>query len=392
MSSTVEPITQPAIPNADPRATARIAMVDDEPINIKVARKHLQAAGYQNFITTTDSSIAFELIRREMPDVILLDVMMPKVNGIDLLRDIRADQHLCHIPVIILTASTDADTKLRALEAGATDFLAKPVDPNDLVPRIRNTLIVKAHHDHLSRYSEQLEHQVRLRTAELEVSRVQVILCLARAAEYRDDTTGRHVIRVGRYVTIIARELGYTDDQAEMLGLAAQLHDVGKIGLPDGILLKPGKLTPDEFQVVKKHCNIGHEIVQPVDGDDLKSIKLAFDTRSSNGSPLLETAGRIALTHHEKWDGTGYPNGLSKTNIPVEGRITSVADVFDALTTARPYKAAFSPEEALRIMEEGRSIQFDPAILDALIRRMDEVLKVCNEQADPPPIVVAEAA
>ena len=169
-----------------------------------------------------------------------------------------------------------------------------------------------------------------------------------------------------------------------MLGLAAQLHDVGKIGLPDGILLKPGKLTQDEFRVVKKHCDIGFQIVQPVDGDDLKSIKLAFDIQSGGESPLLEMASRIALTHHEKWDGTGYPNGLANTAIPIEGRITSVADVFDALTTERPYKAAFPPEKAMEIMEEGRGAQFDPNELDALIRRMDEVLKVCQEQADPP--------
>ena len=204
ISSTHESIIPAPADETDPRATAKIAMVDDEPINIKVVRKHLQTAGYQNFVTTTDSTTAFDLIRQEMPDVILLDVMMPKVNGIEILRAIRADNRLRHIPVIILTASTDAQTKLHALDAGATDFLAKPVDPNDLVPRIRNALIVKAHHDHLSRYSEQLERQVRARTAELEVSRVQVILCLARAAEYRDDTTGQHVIRVGRYVTIIS--------------------------------------------------------------------------------------------------------------------------------------------------------------------------------------------
>ena len=370
---------------ADPRATAKIAMVDDEPINIKVARRHLQNVGYQNFITTTDASTAFSLIAREKPDVVLLDVMMPQVNGIEILRAVRADAHLLHIPVLILTASTDAATKLKALDAGATDFLAKPVEPSDLVPRIRNALIVKAHHDHLARYSEQLEQQVRARTAELEVSRLQVILCLARAAEYRDDTTGRHVIRVGRYVTILARELGFPDRDAEMLGLAAQLHDVGKIGLPDGILLKPGKLTPEEFTVVKRHCDIGYRIVQPLHADDLKTIKIVCDTGTSGlRSPLLAMAARIANTHHERWDGNGYPHRLAGQDIPIEGRITSVADVFDALTTARPYKEAYTPEKALQIMEEGRGTQFEPAILDALHRRIDDVLRVCHEQSDGP--------
>jgi putative two-component system response regulator len=371
-----------SVETSDPRATAKIAIVDDEPINVKVVRKHLQMAGYQNFITTTDSSTAFALISREQPDVLLLDVMMPQVNGIEILSTIRANKRLCHIPVLILTASTDAETKLKALDAGATDFLAKPVDPNDLVPRIRNALIVKAHHDHLARYSEQLEQQVQARTAELEVSRLQVVLCLARAAEYRDDTTGRHVIRVGRYVTILAKELGFSEYDANMMGLAAQLHDVGKIGLPDGILLKPGKLTKDEFEVVKRHCNIGDEIVQPVDAEDLKEIKLAYSEAASAQSPLLAMAGRIARSHHERWDGKGYPRGLAGEAIPVEGRITSVADVFDALTSERPYKTSFTPARTLEIMEEGRGTQFDATILDALIRRMDEILKVHNEQAD----------
>lgn len=367
---------------ADPRASARIAIVDDEPINIKVVRKHLQNVGYQNFITTTDSSAALALIAREQPDVVLLDVMMPQVNGIEILRAVRADRRFGHIPVLILTASTDAETKLKALEAGATDFLAKPVDPNDLVPRIRNALIVKAHHDHLARYSEQLEQQVKARTAELEVSRLQVILCLARAAEYRDDTTGRHVIRVGRYVTILARELGFAQGEADMLGLAAQLHDVGKIGLPDGILLKPGKLTTEEFTVVKRHCDIGNRIVQPLHEEDLQAIRIACDAGVSAESPLLAMASRIALSHHERWDGKGYPRGLAGKDIPIEGRITSVADVFDALTSARPYKDAFTPSKSLQIMEEGRGTQFDPAILDALLKRIDEVLGVYREQAD----------
>ncbi|HWE02800.1 MAG TPA: HD domain-containing phosphohydrolase [Tepidisphaeraceae bacterium] len=402
MTSVSDPVViqtgiQPlSVPCADPtgvvaeaarqaRALAKIAIIDDEPINIKVVRKHLQAEGYRNFVTTTDASTALELIRREEPDVVLLDVMMPVVNGIDILRAVRADANLTHIPVLILTASTDAQTKRRALESGATDFLAKPVDPSDLAPRIGNALIVKAHHDHLEQYSEQLEQQVRLRTEELEVSRLQVVLCLARAAEYRDDTTGRHVIRVGRYVTILARQLGFCEAESQMLGLAAQLHDVGKIGLPDGILLKPGKLTPGEFEVVKRHCEMGHKIVQPVHDDDLEFINgvPVPPPGSDVGAPLVAMAGRIALSHHERWDGKGYPLGLSGADIPIEGRITSVADVFDALTSARPYKDAYSPARSLEIMEEGRGSQFDPAILDAMHQQLNEFLRICHEQADP---------
>lgn len=380
----MQPIAQP-LPLPEPRSAARIGIVDDEPINVKVVRKHLQNVGYQQFVTTSDSETAFDLFSRENPDVIISDVVMPRVSGIDILRKIRADARLAHVPVLILTASTDAQTKLAALESGATDFLAKPVDPSDLVPRIRNALIVKAHHDHLERYSVQLEQQVRARTAELEISRLQVVLCLARAAEYRDDTTGRHVIRVGRYVTILASELGFPPAEARAIGLASQLHDVGKIGLPDGILLKPGKLTPDEFDVVKTHCVMGGKIVEPVDNRDLNFINglsLGQETDSAQAQPLLAMAGRIALSHHERWDGKGYPNGLAGDHIPIEGRITSVADVFDALTSARPYKEALLPEKALSMMEAGRGTQFDPAILDAMIRRMDDMLQVLSEQSD----------
>jgi putative two-component system response regulator len=374
-----------AQPPAGPIASAKIAIIDDEPINIKVARKYLQGVGYREFITTTESVTAMQLISREKPDVVLLDVMMPQVDGIQILQAIRADPALAHIPVLILTASTDSDTKRRALESGATDFLAKPVDPSDLIPRIRNALIVKAHHDHLSRYSEQLERQVRLRTVELEASRLQVIHCLARAAEYRDDTTGRHVIRVGRYTTLLARELGFADTDAEMLGLAAQLHDVGKIGLPDAILLKPGPLLPEEFTIVKRHCEIGHGIVQPLQDEDWHALKTCADSglASAGENTILLTAARIALTHHEKWDGSGYPRGLSREAIPVEGRITAVADVFDALTSARSYKPAMPPELAVQTMEKGRSAHFDPNILDAMLRRLDDFLKVLAEQADP---------
>lgn len=373
----------------NPNASARIAIVDDEPINIKVARRHLQNVGYENFITATDGTTAFDMITRERPDVVLLDVMMPNANGIDILGQIRGNSAIQHTPVLILTASTDSQTKFRALEAGATDFLAKPVDPNELVPRIRNALILKTHNDQLERHSNQLERLVRARTAELEVSRLQVALCLARAAEYRDDTTGQHVLRVGQYVNILARELGFSSPEADMIGLAAQLHDVGKIGLPDGILLKPGKLTQEEFAIVKRHCEIGYRIVQPAHADDLKLINHACETGVNADSPLLAMAGKIALTHHERWDGKGYPRGLAGEDIPIEGRITSVADVFDALTTARPYKEAYTTTKALQIMQEGRGTQFDARVFDALIRRLDQIQVVQREKAD---ILVKAAA
>lgn len=366
------------------RRSGRIAIVDDEPINIKVVRKHLQAAGYADFVTTSDAAGAMDLIRAERPDVVLLDVVMPKVNGIEILEAVRADPKLSPTPVLILTASTDAETKLRALSAGATDFLAKPVDPNELVPRLRNALIVKAHQDHLASYSEQLEREVRLRTAELEASRLQVVHCLARAAEFRDDATGRHVLRVGRYAALLAVELGFAPAAAEMLGLAAQLHDVGKIGLPDAVLLKPGNLTSAEYEVVRRHCDIGAAIVQPMPPERLRGL---LGWRQAGGAvgacnPLLEMAGRIAHAHHERWDGTGYPRGLAGEAIPVEARITAVADVFDALSTPRPYKPAYPVDRCLDMLEADRGTHFDPSVIDALSRRSADFERVALQEAD----------
>ena len=350
---------------------ARIMIVDDEPLNIKVARKYLTIAGYQNFVTTTDAPAALELIRREKPDVILLDIMMPQTSGLEILEAVRSDAALSHLPVLILTASTDAQTKQSALGLGATDFLAKPVDPADLVPRVRNALLVKAHHDHLAGYSQQLEHEVMLRTSELEASRLEIVHCLARAAEYRDDDTGRHVMRVGRFAGILARQLGVGGDRVAMIEIAAQLHDVGKIGVPDSILLKPGKLDPDEFAVMKRHCEYGRMIIMPDAPEQTTSVPA-----------LLAMAAQIAFTHHEKWDGSGYPCGLAGEQIPLEGRITAVADVFDALGSRRPYKPPFPLEQCLSILREGRGKHFDPAVVDALFARIGEITSVQSDLAD----------
>jgi putative two-component system response regulator len=374
---------------------ARIAIVDDEPINIKVVRKYLQVAGYGDFVTTTDSTAAADLIRRQQPDVVLLDIMMPQVDGIQILAALRADEKTRHLPVLILTASTDAQTKLRALEAGATDFLPKPVDPNDLIPRLRNALIVKAHHDHLARYAGELEREVRIRTAELEASQLQIIYCLARAGECRDENTGRHVLRVGRYAEILAREMGIPSHHARLIGLAAQLHDVGKIGVPDAILNKPGKLTPEEFAQIKKHCADGAQIVRPLSEDEWGALRSqetqGIDTPALGSPPLLVLVQRIVSTHHERWDGKGYPAGLAGEAIPVEGRITSVADVLDALTSKRPYKEAMDVSQSLKIITDGAGTQFDPNAVQALLRGLDQILAVMHSAPDPVPEQAAAA-
>ena len=334
--------------------------MDDVPLNISVVCAHLTCEGYHRFIKVTDSTQAITALYRDAPDLLLLDLMMPSVSGLDILQVVRADPHFAHLPVLILTASDDSQLKRAALDAGATDFLPKPIDADDLIPRVRNALTMKRHQD-------TLEQQVRERTRELEDSRIEVVHCLARAAEQRDHDTGNHVVRVGRYVGIIARELGLDEETARLLELAAILHDVGKIGITDSILLKPGKLTEAEFAVMKQHCEFGHAICNPA---------------TSGESPLLKIASEIALTHHERWDGSGYPRGLSGADIPLAGRITAVADVFDALSSPRPYKPAFPLETCFAILHSERGAHFDPQVLDAFFARQDEVLQIRAAYAD----------
>lgn len=367
-------------------ADARLMIVDDEPINIKVARKYLTAAGYRSFIDITDPTQVLDSVACEQPDVILLDVMMPEISGLELLEQLRREEATRHIPILIVTAAETEETRVAALELGATDFLTKPVNAPELVARVRNALVVKAHHDHLQNYARQLEQQVMQRTAELAASRLELIHCLARAAEYRDNETGRHVLRVGKYAGVIARELGLDCRTVELIEHAAPLHDMGKVGVPDGILLKEGKLTPDEFEVMKKHTGYGKRTFELMSGDDWRMFKshtflgeMIMDVESS---PIITLAAKIALTHHEKWDGSGYPLGLSGEDIPLAGRITAVADVFDALSSARPYKPAFPLDKCFEIMKEGKGTHFDPRIVEAFLARRAEIVDIKIQFAD----------
>lgn len=362
-----------------------IAIVDDEATNIKVLRKFLQREGYQAFATTTVAADAWDLLQRNRVDVLLLDVMMPEVSGLEILQRIREHETTSHIPVIILTASADEQTRRRALELGATDFLSKPVDMHELFPRVRNALLMKAQHDRLAEYADRLRCEVAEQTRELTCTRQEVVHCLARAAEYRDNETGRHVIRVGRYAGLIARELAQPAEWVELLELAAPLHDVGKIGIPDEILRKPGKLTAEEIDLMRTHAGLGKRICDCLPDYQAKMLRGHADIGArilAGQSQLLQMAARIAISHHEHWDGSGYPLALAGENIPLEGRITSVADVFDALASKRPYKAAYPMEKCLAILEEGRARQFDPRVLDALLKRLPEVIAIQIEFAD----------
>lgn len=360
--------------------TAKIMIIDDEPLNIMTFRQHLKMEGYENFVTSSDAREALHLLRSERPDVLLLDIRMPGISGMDILRVIGLDPVLQHIPVLILTAAADPATRKQALDLGASDFLQKPIEPNELLPRVRNAIVIKKHYDMASSEATRLEQQVERRTRQLEATRQQLILCLARAAEHRDNDTGNHVIRVGRYTSIIAKQMGYPENRLEMLEQAAQLHDVGKIGIPDAILFKPGKLGVDEYDMMKKHCALGRQIIEPISEKEWNILKTHTRIGESmlhvRSSSLLMLAARIAQTHHERWDGKGYPLGLLGEDIPLEGRIVAVADVFDALSSKRPYKEPFPREKCFEILREGRGTQFDPAVIDAFFDCSEEIVEI----------------
>lgn len=358
----------------------RILIVDGEETSLLAAQTYLQQNGYQQILSTIDIHEALSIIKQREPDVVLLDVNPPSYSGLEILRGVAADAATRHLPMIVLAKGLDADVKQQALNLGATDFLNKPIDPFELIPRVRNALLLKSHREDFAGESARLEAMVRRRTEDLTRSRQQLILGLAKAAEHRDDDTGNHVLRVGRYAGMIAKQMGWPEARVQMLELAAQLHDVGKIGIPDSILFKPGKLDPQEWELMRKHCSFGVDIVEPVSMQDLSKLRaharLGAEMLHVRSSPMMMMAARIAQTHHEKWDGSGYPIGLAGEDIPIEGRITAVADVFDALSSERPYKKAFPRQKCFEIIEEGRGKHFDPQVVEAFFQCASKIVEV----------------
>ncbi len=356
----------------------RIMIADDLVLNSRVVQAHLASYGYSKFIPVTQPIEILPTLYREEPDILLLDLMMPGISGLEILEAVRADRRFVHLPILILTATTDQELKLKALELGATDFLNKPIAAEELIPRVRNALTAKRYRDHL-------EDQVAERTEKLLLAQREVVHCLARAAEFRDNETGHHVIRVRMYVEIIARRLGFDPEIVQLIGDASVLHDVGKIGISDAILLKPGKLTDEEFDTMRRHCDFGYSICshsESLSANDASHCESGISFLESYSSPLLRTAAIITATHHEKWDGSGYPKGLKGTDIPLEGRITAVADVFDALSSKRPYKDPFPLEKCLAILTEGKGSHFDPHLVDVFLSDIDEVVSVRETYAD----------
>ncbi|MCC7476092.1 MAG: response regulator, partial [Pirellulales bacterium] len=358
---------------------------DDEPIIAHMIEKSLRSVGYRHIFIHTDAETAVEVVASQQPDVVICDVCMP-VSGMDVLKAVVSDPTLVHIPMIMMTASDNEVLKTEALELGATDLLSKPLKLTELLPRVRNALLVKSQLVSLQRQSQELERQVSRRTAELMDSRTELIHCLARLAEFRDNETGRHVIRVGKYAGILARELHLDEDIAELIENAAPLHDIGKIGIPDSILLKSDKLTPEEYELMQRHVALGKGAFEPMNTHEMKAFRshtiLGEMMVHIGTSPLLTMAAQIALTHHERWDGAGYPIGLSGEDIPISGRIVAVADVFDALSNKRPYKPAFPIDKCFAIIDEGCGNHFDPQVVEAFRSARKEILQVRVALAD----------
>jgi len=368
---------------------ARIMIVDGEIVTIDHLEDCLRSSGINDINSCFELQEATQLIEYLTPDIVLIDIS----GGIELLRYIRRSASLQAVGVIISSDAIDPEQKLAALQLGASAFLARPVNPHELVLSIRNIIASKAYHDHLAKESNRLEWEVRQRIFELEAAhgeadaaRQRALQCLARAAEFRDDDTSQHVQRVGRYAAAVAARFGFDHVQIALLEQAAQLHDVGKIGISDTILLKPGKLTDDEFATMRQHCEYGSNIIFPmseIEWDELiTQPERTFEIINQSGAPVMKLGALIALTHHEKWDGSGYPHGLHDDQIPLVGRITAIVDVFDALTNERPYKRAFSIEESYQIIQEGRGNHFDPAVVDVFSDIKDEILSIRNGLTD----------
>lgn len=342
----------------DLKYDAKILIVDDHFQNVELLEKILTRAGYHRIISTMESKQFMSIYYDFKPDIILLDLHMPDVDGFELLSDIRktmAEDE--YIPILVLTADTNSDSKRRALSAGANDFLNKPLDRGEVLLRIHNLLVTRRLHLKIKTHNQNLEVKVAERTKKLEQAQYEVLELMAKAAEFRDDATGKHTKRVGDLSKELAIYLGLDDLESESIRLAAPLHDIGKIGIPDSILLKPGKLTTEEFSIIKAHTLIGKEIL------------------SKNKFPILKMASEIAECHHENWDGSGYPYGLKGNEIPIVGQIVSIVDVYDALTHQRPYKKAWTIEETLIEIKLQSGKKFNPVLVEVFINLITNMHK-----------------
>ncbi len=363
-----------------------IVFVDDEPLVLESLQRVLLSRRPDWTIQTfTCPRKALDYLSSTKADTIVSDISMPGMDGLLFLGRLKESDVTKDIPVIILTGMNDGSLRRISLELGATDLLTKPTDPDDLVARIASSLRLKQYHDQLKESNAVLEERVQQRSRELSQVRLEVIWRLAKAAEFRDEETGNHVIRVASFSRVIGERMGLDKEFVERLFVTAPLHDIGKIGISDSILLKPGKLSPDEWEIMKQHCVIGAKILS----DECRATQLLRGSQregsASYRDPLLKMASTIALTHHEKWNGKGYPRGLAGEAIPIEARIVTLADVYDALTSLRPYKPAFSHEKSLKILRDGVGSHFDPQVFEAFNSSLPEIKAIKRKLSDRSP-------
>jgi len=349
---------------------ARILLVDDEPANILLMERILTGAGYRDLIATQDPREVSDLCRDKPFDLLLLDLNMPHMDGFQVMENLDQPISGQSPAVLVLTAQDSRETRIRALESGARDFVTKPFDRIELLARVRNLIEVQIAQRCIRTYSHDLEEKVLSRTQELHHTRLQVVRHLGRAAEYRDNETGLHIIRMSNISALLGKAAGLSDYECDLLLNASPMHDIGKIGIPDQILLKPGKLDAREWEIMKTHARIGADILAGEDSD------------------LLTLAHDIALMHHEKWDGSGYPQGLKHDETVLQGRIVALADVFDALTSERPYKHAWPVDEAVTYIREQSGKHFDPLLVENFMAILPEIIEIGEKFAEPDPDAV----
>lgn len=344
---------------------ANILVVDDEPANVLLLEKMLKAAGYSNVVSTLDPLQALPLYLEHESDLILLDINMPKLDGYGVMEQLKTETEGNIPPILMLTAQSAQEFIQRALNNGAKDYVTKPFDMNELLARVKNMLEVQMAHKFMRNQNGILEQKVKKRTQEIYETRMQVVRCLGRAAEYRDEETGLHIVRMSKMSAILGKAVGMDEEQCDLLLNASPMHDIGKIGIPDNVLLKPGKFEPHEWEIMKTHAQIG------------------FDILSEGDSDLMTMASEIAISHHEKWNGSGYPKGLAGEAIPIVGRITALADVFDALTSVRPYKKAWTIEDSVNLIKEESGNHFDPNLVNLFIENLPEIISIKEIYGEP---------
>jgi len=346
-----------------------IMIIDDNPTNLLMFKLLVSRLEGCTPLLFEAGTTALAWCAENTPDLVLLDYMMPELDGIAFLQRFRALSGMSDIPVIMVTADHEKEVRHRALEAGANDFLTKPVDKTEFIARMRNLLALRHSQKQVANRAAWLAQEVKRALADVTAREREAIFLLSRAAEYRDPETGAHIQRMAHYSCLIGAQLGMTEEELDLLLMAAPMHDIGKVGIPDAILLKPGRLNEAEFAIMKRHAEIGWSILHG----------------HAPANRMLHLAAEIALAHHEKFDGSGYPKGLAGENIPLSGRIVAVADVFDALTSVRPYKRPWSLEEASALLREQSGKHFDPRCVEAFFADWDEVLRIRERHHDDEP-------